>query len=323
VKAYFALGGALHDVAITAWGIKGWYDYIRPLSAIRFMADQGQRTDPTLPRYAPNGLPLIPGFIEIVQEGDTLAGNGGQHVGKLKLYAWRGPDTIANPDTDTAGAGWMLAENWWPYQRPTFVTPPFAGYISGHSTFSRAAAEILTLLTGDAYFPGGLGEFHAPKNEFLVFEEGPSVDITLQWATYRDASDQTSLSRIWGGIHPPADDIPGRLIGEKIGVEAFRHAEYYFLGQPDDLEAPSGSAPTASIFPNPIASGSILTITWNQFVPDATVHLYNVWGQRVYTQALTHQQYALLNTNSLHSGLYFIQVTSADWAISSSVIVVR
>jgi len=74
---------------------------------------------------------------------------------------------------------------------------------SGHSTFSRAAAEVLTLLTGDAYFPGGLGEFTARKNEFLVFEEGPSVDITLQWATYRDASDQSSLSRIWGGIHPP------------------------------------------------------------------------------------------------------------------------
>ena len=46
-----------------------------------------------------------------------------------------------------------------------------------------------------------------------MFEDGPSVDLTLQWATYRDAADQCSLSRIWGGIHPPADDIPGRLIG--------------------------------------------------------------------------------------------------------------
>ncbi|WNH10597.1 hypothetical protein [Thalassobellus suaedae] len=57
------------------------------------------------------------------------------------------------------------------YQRPTFVTPPFAGYVSGHSTYSRAAAEVMTLLTGDAYFPGGMGEFLAKKNEFLVFEE--------------------------------------------------------------------------------------------------------------------------------------------------------
>lgn len=33
--------------------------------------------------------------------------------------------------------------------------------------------------------------------------------MTLEWATYRDASDQCSLSRIWGGIHPPTEDVPG------------------------------------------------------------------------------------------------------------------
>ena len=101
-------------------------------------------------------------------------------------------------------------ENWWPYQRPSFVTPPFAGYVSGHSTYSRAAAEVLTALTGDPYFPGGMSGFPIPANEFLVFEHGPSVDMVMQCATYRDAADQCSLSRIWGGIHPPADDIPGR-----------------------------------------------------------------------------------------------------------------
>jgi hypothetical protein len=108
------------------------------------------------------------------------------------------------------------------------VTPPFAGYVSGHSTYSRAAAEVLTLLTGSEYFPGGLGEFHCPKNEFLVFEDGPSVDLTLQWASYYDASDQTSLSRIWGGIHPPADDLPGRQMGDRIGADAVALAEEYF-----------------------------------------------------------------------------------------------
>jgi hypothetical protein len=231
VKAYFALGGALHDVAITAWGIKGWYDSIRPISAIRAMADRGQSSDPALPRYDPEGIPLIPGFVELVAPGDELAGDGNEHVGKIKLYAWRGPNAIRDPSAEVAGVGWILAEHWWPYQRPSFVTPPFAGYISGHSTYSRAAAEVLTLLTGDAYFPGGLGEFHLKKNEFLVFENGPSVDLTLQWATYRDAADQTSLSRIWGGIHPPADVMPGRLIGGRVGTQAFLLAEHYFEGR--------------------------------------------------------------------------------------------
>lgn len=230
VKSYFALGGGMHDSAIAAWGIKGWYDYIRPVSAIRAMTDRGQSSDPFAPSYSVDGIPLEPGYIELVALGDPLAGAADEHVGKIKLYSWRGPDYIADPDVDQAGVGWILAENWWPYQRPSFVTPPFAGYVSGHSTYSRAGAEILTALTGSEYFPGGMSGFDITANEFLVFEEGPSVDMTLQWATYRDASDQCSLSRIWGGIHPPADDIPGRLIGEQIGVAAFDLASQYFEG---------------------------------------------------------------------------------------------
>ena len=227
VKSYFALGGAMHDAAITAWSIKGWYDYVRPISAIRYMAARGQSTSPDLPNYSPAGLPLIEGYIEQITERTGL-GQNPKNIGKIKMRTWRGPDFILHPETDIAEVGWILAEDWWPYQRPTFVTPPFAGYVSGHSTYSRAAAEVMTLFTGDEFFPGGMGEFYAKKNEFLVFEDGPSVDVTLQWATYRDASDQTSLSRIWGGIHPPADDIPGRIIGEKIGIAAFEHAVKFF-----------------------------------------------------------------------------------------------
>jgi len=89
---------------------------------------------------------------------------------------------------------------------------------------------LLTALTGSEYFPGGMSEFEISANDFLVFERGPSVDMTLQWATYRDAADQTSLSRIWGGIHPPADDIPGRAIGEQVGLDAFARARQYFNG---------------------------------------------------------------------------------------------
>lgn len=236
VKTYFLLGAAMHDSAIAAWSNKGAYDYIRPLSAIRYMAAQGQSTDLTAANYHPQGIPLTPGLIESVVAGDPLAGNGGSNIGKIKARAWRGPSFIRNPATDTARVGWILLENWWPYQRPTFVTPPFAGYVSGHSTFSRAAAEILTNVTGDAYFPGGMAEFTARKNDFLVFEQGPSVDITLQWATYRDASDQTSLSRIWGGIHPPLDDVPGRLMGVQVASHVWSRAELYFNGTASDSE---------------------------------------------------------------------------------------
>ena len=243
VKLYFSLGGAVHDSAVAAWGAKGWYDYIRPISAIRYMADNGQRSDPSGPSYHPDGIGLKPGVVEVItpdtvaagERHEHLAGPSNENLGKIAVKTWRGPDFVSDPTTTAAGVGWILAERWWPYQRPTFVTPPFAAYVSGHSTFSRAAAELMTRFTGDAFFPGGLGEFFVARNEFLVFEDGPSVDITLQWATYRDASDETSISRIYGGIHPTADDIPGRFIGAQIGRNAFQLATRFFL--PDEADS--------------------------------------------------------------------------------------
>jgi len=225
LKSYLGLGGALHDAAITAWGLKGYYDYVRPISAIRYMASLGQSSNPSMPNYHPWGLPLVKGFCELVMPGDTLAGLQEKHVNKIKICTWKGPPYINNPKAEMAGVDWILAENWWPYQRPTFITPPFSGFISGHSTYSAAAAEVITQLTGDEFFPGGMGEFRAKKNRYLVFEEGPSTDIVLQWARYQDAADQSALSRIWGGIHPPQDDMPGRILGRKLGSQAFKRSE--------------------------------------------------------------------------------------------------
>ena len=247
VKSYFALGGCMHDAAIAAWGVKGWYDYLRPISAIRWMAEHGQRSDPSQPSYDPRGLRLLPGLIEVITDASSAPGERHEHlrgkldenIGKMAAWTWRGPDYIVDPDTDMAGVGWILLENWWPYQRPTFVTPNFAGYVSGHSTFSRAAAELMTRMTGSPYFPGGLAEYVAPANDFLVFEEGPSQDVILQWVSYYDASDQCSLSRIWGGIHPITDDLPGRMIGLEVGPDAWNKALTYFgpvTTCPEDLD---------------------------------------------------------------------------------------
>ena len=324
VKAYLALGGAMHDAAVTAWGIKGWYDYVRPISAIRYMADRGQSSIDSLANYDPAGIPLTPGYIEIVGPDDPLAGDSTEHVGKIKLYAWKGPDYIEDPDADVAGVDWILAENWWPYQRPSFITPPFAGYISGHSTFSRAAAEVMTLLTGDPFFPGGMGTFDAPKNEFLVFEDGPSVDLTLQWATYRDASDQTSLSRIWGGIHPPVDDIPGRLIGEKIGIDAFALAEQFFTDKTaTSISRVDAASPSQfAIYPNPVQKNQNLTVQASSLL-SGTLIVYNVLGQEIASEVVENRKTLALDTSNWAAGLYVILFTDRDGDRQSTPFMVR
>jgi len=194
VKLYFALNGALHDAAVAAWGAKGHYDSARPVSMIRYLGGNGE-------------LPLVPGLVE-------------RRGGETVVRAWRGP---------SLGVRWIRAVEWLPYQRPTFVTPAFAGYVSGHSTFSRAAAEVLTAATGSPYFPGGLLEWKVPAGA-LVNEPGPTRDTVLQWATYADAADDAGSSRLYGGIHVPPDDFAGRKLGSACGKEAWTLAQRYFEG---------------------------------------------------------------------------------------------
>ena len=58
------------------------------------------------------------------------------------------------------------------------------------------------------------------------------ADMQLQFATYFDASDQASLSRIYGGIHPPADDFPGRRIGHIVGPQTPGQSALQYFNRP-------------------------------------------------------------------------------------------
>lgn len=226
VKFYFALNGALHDAACAAWSVKRYYDGWRPISAIRYCGGLGQSSDPDLPSYHTHGLTLVPGLIELVTDATIDSGrHAGLAAGKIAVFCWPGQPEF--PDTDTSGVHWVHAEDWMAYQKKTFVTPAFPGYISGHSTFSRAAAEAVTAFTGSQWFPNGLGSYTIPK---LINEAGPTQPVTLQWASYYDAADQVGLSRIWGGIHPPADDFAGRRVGAEVGIKAWELAQRFYDG---------------------------------------------------------------------------------------------
>jgi hypothetical protein len=201
VKLYLALNGAVHDAAVAAWGLKGHYDSARPISIVRYLGER-------------NRLPVEPGLVR-------------RRGGKTWIRAWAGfPE---HPASEASGVRWIRAADWVPYQLPTFVTPAFAGYVSGHSTFSRAAAEVLTAFTGSSFFPGGLYEVPVPRGR-LKIEHGPSRDLKLQWATYFDAADAAGTSRLWMGIHVPPDDFAGRKVGAQCGKAAWERAQRHFEG---------------------------------------------------------------------------------------------
>jgi hypothetical protein len=74
-----------------------------------------------------------------------------------------------------------------PELRTTIGLPNFPSYTSGHSTFSGAAAEVLSYL-----FPAGRADFEAQREE-------------------------ASISRLYGGIHYKSDIDIGKVHGQRIG----------------------------------------------------------------------------------------------------------
>jgi hypothetical protein len=136
------------------------------------------------------------------------------------IYAWGGPGK---------GTVKMDGADWIPYQPTTFPTPPFPEFISGHSTFSAASAEVLRRFTGSDRF-GANATILAGTSKI---EPGlvPAKDVTLSWKTFSDAADEAGLSRRYGGIHFAHGDLQGRLIGRMIGAQTMRKAERYWNGE--------------------------------------------------------------------------------------------
>jgi hypothetical protein len=139
------------------------------------------------------------------------------------IQAWGGP---GKGTVDMDGSQWI------PYQAVTFPTPPFPDYVSGHSTYSAAAARILELWTGSDRFtdsvtlPAGSSKIE-PRTT-------PAHSVTLSWETFSDAANEAGISRRYGGIHFRAADLAGRLLGRVVAYRAWSRAQAYFQGIPQD-----------------------------------------------------------------------------------------
>jgi hypothetical protein len=107
-------------------------------------------------------------------------------------------------------------------------TPPFAEYVSGHSTFSSAGAKVLQRFTGSDLF--GARTTVRPGSSFIEPGATPLLPTVLLWPTFTSALDEAGMSRRYGGIHFPDGDLNGRQLGTNVGQQAWNKAQTYFNG---------------------------------------------------------------------------------------------
>jgi hypothetical protein len=109
-------------------------------------------------------------------------------------------------------------------------TPPFAEYVSGHSTFSAAAAETLKLFTGSDYYGGSYTD--------------SATGITLEWDTFSNAAAEGGMSRLYGGIHFMDGNLVGQDLGRKVAGWVWDKVGSYILPgrSKGDSSGNSGSA---------------------------------------------------------------------------------
>jgi hypothetical protein len=137
----------------------------------------------------------------------------------------------------------MPAEDWHPYSPYNFITPPFPGYVSGHSTVSAASAKILELYTGSDNYgvvekrrAGQLTEADfACKDIQIRLGQSPAdakltCDVALELPTFTATADMAGISRVMGGYHIQADNVAGLELGRKVAIYIFPKIQSYFDG---------------------------------------------------------------------------------------------
>jgi hypothetical protein len=151
-----------------------------------------------------------------------------------KIRGWRGPGL---------GVAEIAAENWLPYSPAIFITPPFPGYVSGHSTVSAAAAKTLELFTGsDRYGFKEVREAGSMTEEKFTCQERQKIDgkiaknaakncqVTLDLPTFSVTAEMAGISRVMGGYHIQADNIAGLKLGRDVAEYSWQVYQKYFNG---------------------------------------------------------------------------------------------
>jgi hypothetical protein len=117
---------------------------------------------------------------------------------KYNYNTWRPVTAIQKADIDGNDA--TTADPHW---QPLLTTPPFPEFTSGHSTFSGAAATILTNTIGE-------------NVSFSTSSVG-LPEVTRSYTGFQQAADEAGMSRIYGGIHFMPANLEGLDGGRQVG----------------------------------------------------------------------------------------------------------
>lgn len=141
------------------------------------------------------------------------------------------------------GFGVLPPEKWHPYSPGTFVTPPFPGYVSGHSTVSGACAKMLELFTGSdrygAFYRHTAGIYTEPTATIAEMQsvngQAPpglpeSKEVVLALPTFTATADMAGISRVMGGYHIQSDNVEGLKLGRKVAEYSWPKYQAYFDG---------------------------------------------------------------------------------------------
>ena len=128
---------------------------------------------------------------------------------KYHYDLWRPIDAIRRAAEDGNEA--TLAVTTW---SPLLKTPAFPSYTSGHSTFSSAAAAVLTRLLGDHVAFTSTTDPHSGLTQRPL---APELIVTRHFTSFWDAAEEAGVSRIYGGIHYGFDNTAGKEVGQAVG----------------------------------------------------------------------------------------------------------
>jgi membrane-associated phospholipid phosphatase len=122
------------------------------------------------------------------------------------LYNTVRPVTVIRDGADGVNPQITADPTW----TPLWNTPAFPSYISGHSTFSAAAAATLTSIFGDNFSFSDSGD--------------PTESLTPRhFTSFEAAAQEAGISRIYGGIHFMSDNLEGLQIGGEVGQYVVQH----------------------------------------------------------------------------------------------------